>query len=559
MKLILFIVILLTSVSVIAACTSNGDDATTPASTVKPRVQAESHTAVTRTPLVVTKTPVPTPAPEPTPPPTPRPTPTPTGTETPAVALETPTGTGTPPISVAPPLYTGPTSLEERIFASPVIARVQLDSVSSTTELGTTYQGMKYLALLEFSFSVEEYLKGSGADDIVAVWDAAPFFDTQQEAEDALPAIAAARDAQWDDRDAIVFLQTSEASLPSTQQANRYYLAWGGSKIMYGDYDVYSIASRHNKLWLPAVSESSQATGDQQRFLTDVPPATGTAPSIALGEIKTRISAVYAKLDAGDGSEEYRECVQRTYRYEGMDRYSIQTGGDGYFYRIPDGELDSGLGASGVVYESVAYGGLPNIRAEVWLDGGDADLFRVDFSDGVLYDFSGDGTNDSIQYAQRVVSARPLPAGVYIMQYNNRDAHFVRCDGYSSRYKWRVTVAAPAGTLHEAFFDPVTVGTAVAADGTNGVLKPASFTDVNGASATLERIAWEPGTVKVEVNPSDALTGQLLDFIELDGTVSLSLNAADATVDTVNDTLSWAVDSQPWEDGDLLMLRISEP
>ena len=50
-------------------------------------------------------------------------------------------------------------------------------------------------------------MKGSGAEDIVAVWNSVPVFDTLQEAEDALPAIAAARDAQWDDREAIVFLQ----------------------------------------------------------------------------------------------------------------------------------------------------------------------------------------------------------------------------------------------------------------------------------------------------------------------------------------------------------------
>ena len=86
--------------------------------------------------------------------------------------------------------YDGPTSLEERIFASPVIARVRLDSTTSTVEAGTTYRGLKYLATLEFSFSVQEYLKGSGADGIVAVWDA-PFCDTRQEAEAALPAIAA--------------------------------------------------------------------------------------------------------------------------------------------------------------------------------------------------------------------------------------------------------------------------------------------------------------------------------------------------------------------------------
>ena len=61
---------------------------------------------------------------------------------------------------------------------------------------------------------MQEYLKGIGAGDIVAVWAAAPFFDTDEEADDALPAIVSARDSQWDDREAIVFLQTSEETTP---------------------------------------------------------------------------------------------------------------------------------------------------------------------------------------------------------------------------------------------------------------------------------------------------------------------------------------------------------
>ena len=132
---------------------------------------------------------------------------------------------------------------------------------------------------MEFSFNVQEYLKGSGADDIVAVWAAAPFFDTEAEAEDALPAIAAARDPRWDDHEAIILLQQDfQAFLPSTQQADRYYLAWGGGWPNYALDDGYSLASRHNNLWLPAaaaVGETSQATGDQQRFLTAVPPDDG--------------------------------------------------------------------------------------------------------------------------------------------------------------------------------------------------------------------------------------------------------------------------------------------
>ena len=130
-----------------------------------------------------------------------------------------------------------------------------------------------------------------------------------------------------------------------------------------------------------------------------------------------------------------------------------------------------------------------------------------------------------------------------------------------------MTVTAPGGTLHELFFDPVTVGSSVLADGTNGVLKPASFTDANGASATIGSISYEPpsagsgqaGIVKLGVDPHTVLANHIVDIIELDGTVSLSLRAADATVDSANDTLTWSVSSQPWHDRDKLMVRIHKP
>ena len=465
--------------------------------------------------------------------------------------------------SVAPssPNYLGPSSLESRILASPVIARVRLDSATSTVEYGLTYLGVKHSVLLEFHFSVLEYLKGSGASEIVAVWAAAPFFDTRQEAEAALPAIVASRDTRWDVHEAVVFLrQDYREFLASTQQSDRYYLAWGGSRPMYYyPDDGYSIASRHDRLWLPAeaaVGSTSQPGGDQRRFLTGVPPAIGTASTITLGEVKARIAAVAAKIDAGDGSEEYRECVQRTYQYEGIDRYIIQTRGKGFYYRIPDQEMNSGLAASSVVYEQLDLGGLPDLRDKLWLDGGNADLFGVESGDAVPYDFSGDGVNDTIQYAQRVVSARPIPEGVYRVNLNHRDVHFVRCDGYTMRYVWTVTVTAPVDALHEFFFDPVTVGSAVVADASSGVLKPTSFTDRDGAPATVESISYGSGKVMVKVVPWDALSGRVLDVIELDGMVSLSLNVANSTVDVATDTLSWSVSSQPWHDGDMLMVRI---
>ena len=55
-----------------------------------------------------------------------------------------------------------------------------------------------------------------------------------------------------------------------------------------------------------------------------------------------------------------------------------------------------------------------------------------------------------------------------------------------------------------------------------------------------------------------SLSGYVLDFIELDGSVSLSLSAADPTVDSTEGTYSWPMTSQPWENGDQQMLRIRE-
>ena len=481
---------------------------------------------------------------------------------------------GSPPL-----IYTGPSSLEERIFYSPVIARVRLDSITSTVEYGITYQGAGYLVLLEFNFSVQEYLKGSGGSNIVAVWAAAPFFDTRQEAENALPAIVASRDTQWDDRETIVFLQQdSQGLLPSTEQTERYYLSWEADPTYGPRDDNYSIASRYNKLWLPAtaaIGAPSQSSGDQQSFLLDVPPDTGTASTITLDEMKSKISTVAAKLDAGDGSEEYRECVELTYQYEREDRhywatYPNRSGSS--IGNVPphEHEFDSGLAMGSILYEDdLGFGPTADNLNQLWLDGGDVDMFSVEFGETVPYDSTGDGVNDIVNFTRRVVSARPLPEGEYRFHYNSRGTMFALCDGYTIRYEWTVAVNTPEGTLHEAFFDPVTVGTAVAADSTNpstgsgqaGVLEPATFTDANGASATIERIAWEPGpggsgTVKLKLSPHTGMAGHAVNFIALDGSVPLSLQVADATVDATTETLSWTVTSQPWQSGDKLMLRV---
>ena len=332
---------------------------------------------------------------------------------------------------------------------------------------------------------------------------------------------------------------------------------------MFPHDDNYSIASRYDKLWLPA-----ESTGGGSSYLLDLPSANGTTPTITLGDLKARIAAVAAKLDAGGGSEEYRECVWRTYYRERTERHFLamnpSRGSRGANDPPPKHQFDSGLAAGSVLYEDEHGLGLTaENRVDFWFDGGDADLFSVRFGDPIPYDSTGDGVNDGINFTRHVESARPIPSGTYRFHLNTFGPFFKRCDGYKTRYEWTVTVTAPEDALHELFFDPVTVGTTVAADDTNGQLKPASFTGANGSSAALEAISWEAGagdsgTVKVEVDPDDALEGHILDFIELDGTASLSLDVAIAKVDSANDTLTWSVSPQPWHDGDLLMVRIRE-
>ena len=49
-----------------------------------------------------------------------------------------------------------------------------------------------------------------------------------------------------------------------------------------------------------------------------------------------------------------------------------------------------------------------------------------------------------------------------------------------------------------------------------------------------------------------------MDVIELDGSVSLTLDFDEATENTEAGTYTWSVANQPWEDGALLMLRMRE-
>ena len=83
-------------------------------------------------------------------------------------------------------------------------------------------------------------------------------------------------------------------------------------------------------------------------------------------------------------------------------------------------------------------------------------------------------TDPSNGYTDTIMTARPLPAGVYNITNHSRLYEYIACDFHpeNNQLRWEVTAMAPDGVVHEAFFDPVAVGTAVGADAVNGVCSP---------------------------------------------------------------------------------------
>ena len=455
---------------------------------------------------------------------------------------------------IARPLYAGDALIEEKIIENPIIVKATM--TSSSSEVVVDADG-KYVAVLKFSLDVSEYLKGAGPSSVVASWVDGRSYGTSEEANDAKAVILAERDGQWDDRETIIFLFDGASGFGTLldgqfQLADHFLLALGHR---YSPDDRYSLHSTSRKAWLPA-SSNAGSTGDGQEFLLDVPAGSGeTVTTITLGDLKTRIAEVTAELDGGDGSEAHKTCVLKKYRHLRNQRNFPEERGKPFTIWNIDQSLVSGQPAGTVIDVREAYGVYPDTKITLRVEGRDSDIFDTLDGDSTDIDEDGDGEFDTIKYDAMIRLARPVPAGDYSFYLTESWPKYALCN-FDISNEWTVTTVAPEGTLHEAFFDPVTDGAAVAADDTNGVLKPASFTDSDGASATIERIEWESGTVELEVSPHTGLPGHVVDFIELDGTTSLSLNADRATVDADNDTLSWSVASQPWEDGDELMVRV---
>ena len=409
-------------------------------------------------------------------------------------------------------------SLEERIYAADVIVRATFVSAVNYT----------------IQFNAVEYLKGTGPTTF------------------SVSAVPAYRSIQWDDHEAVLFLTRPSGNGSGTGSAGSSetfefvdstvtgLAMWDEGNVTYtGKLPLGYMPGSRNPVWLPAESPSdASGASSSPSFITD---GGSPAPTISLWRLRSRIDWV----EGGDGIEGYDDCVEHSLQYIRYVRdYEVYHGESWPLYRehltirsgAPRGELVIDLGERT---------GHPAGYKRFWHTGEDAYLFISKIVD--------DDELSSNGYLPMVTTARPLPAGTYTILHRSQHVGDMPCNFFPEydRAEAVVTATAPSGTAYEAMFDPTKVDGAIKAA---SVLKP--YTATGADAATVSDISWESGTLKIKLDPVTAYAGHIIDFIDVDGDVALSLALSRATVDAAAKTLSWTVTEPPWKKGDKMMLRI---
>ena len=420
---------------------------------------------------------------------------------------------------VPPHTYAANPSVYEQIYHSDAIVRASLTSATNDV----------------LRFRVLEYLKGIGSSEIM------------------ISAPTANRDTQYDFRDAILFLSRPEGAAEGasgTSGATATVFEFTGS--IYDEYrggfpSGYAI-NQENRAWMPAINtggaSGSVGSGGTTQFDPGAPaPGRMHEEPLTVERIKTLVTWMSARID-----ETYQYCIVSAVIDEAYYRKYAAYYGTAYRPET-GGTIASGQPAGTIIWASTQNHGPQYGQYSV--EGEDAALFG--------YASWDDNENPRDDYEGRFTIARPLPGGTYSVTTRAIWGDFAACNytPESGRLYWTITVSAPEGILYEALFDPVTIGPAVGADASYGVLKPSAFT-VGATSTSITGLKWENNSVVLTLSPHVSLSGLRLDFIASDGSVALSLPVSSAMEDSTVGTLTWSMAQQPWVAGDLVMLRIRQ-
>ena len=546
--------------------------------------------------MVPTPTPSPTPTAALTPTPSPTPTAVPTPTPSPAPCPTTPDPDWWIPEPHYPPIASyiayKPPALEHLLYYSDIVVHASLASVSTRT---ASHPASSFFfdeadvpagktpapicrATLELRFEVADYLKGTGATEVVAEVPLRAdylknglvhYHRLEEEAQTAAAAWWSLRSPLSDDRKAVLFLKFNEGGEQFLSFTDR---AWDASWSPEGP-------QAYERSWLPEVGQDFipppasygetgelwervddnevPLTGDGSapRFLSASGPSReGPTPVvITLADLRSRTAAFEAVLEKGRGVRGYTRCIEAVLWYEQDARYR----GKPWFPYQSARAMPSGLSA-GTVVSRANYYILRDIidYHDTWLDGPEGGLFEV-----MLID---DDDSPANGYYELLSAVRPLPFGDYQIEWYFVPYTDTLCPDFMPngftfvrRFgEWTISVDASVdGTLHESFFDPDVLGSGVGFTEDERVLRQTAFT-VSGAATTIRSLQWRDGAVSMRLAPYLPLTGYDVDIVDLDGSARLTLPVADAVANQANGTLTWQAPDQPWRAGDRLMLRI---
>ncbi|MDE2901967.1 MAG: hypothetical protein OXP73_02950, partial [Chloroflexota bacterium] len=371
-----------------------------------------------------------------------------------AVAACWPGGEASQPLTPQPPVYpdasqrrvvtlSDPTwhvapSLEEQIVDSSTIVRATLQSVTAAVVAEPDDGG--YRPVQELRFTTHEYLKGSGPATLLVAVRGGDTYATEAGARTAADFAIARRVTTWDGRQGVLFLRAADPTYaPVGSGATETTVAAGALAFTVSNPGqspwAYSVDTL-SRAWLPA--EDPPTEGETPTAFvtngTQSPP-----PTITLANLRAQIASLSAELKTGEDIAGFELCIEKR-----MIRLRHRRA-DPWTPKQRAATLASGSAAgTEVSRETHAYREAEYDRH--WLSGADAALFRSAIMD--------DDGQPSTGFTHGSRTTRPLPAGEYRLRYNSMGHRFFPCrfvplDGYRN---WTITVTAPAGTVHEAFF-----------------------------------------------------------------------------------------------------------
>ena len=452
-------------------------------------------------------------------------------------------------------IHYGSSSLEERINLADIIARVGFVSLSAAVAHIKTDEGTLYSPGVSYRFNVLEYLKGDEGDQIEAIAYAYSYFDNENQARKAAEAILPdVHDKRWELVQSIIFLHEDTVDGNGLLSSHQHQFVIAGTGI--SPVANFHIDNEYNKVWLPAAWGDTPESdiGDGIEFLLDDPDYYDDKleiPTITLENLREFIEDYQEEHDAGvseHGKKVYKACLVKKYNDMRFDEQRE--------YKRHDIEgVPSGLPSGTQILTEENWGRTPTKKTLHLVDhieGDDAELFSVD-----PFYFH---------------TVRPIPQGTYRFYRwgygeapNDRVRHACGADILSEKARTSIEffihVVAPDDTIHEAFFDPVSLESGVGATVAEGSIVPSEFAQGSQGSININRVLWDDSKVEIVLSDEADLDGHHIDFIALDGSTLLRLDFDDASLTAASDdthSLSWGVCKQPWEKEDQLMIRISK-